>query len=151
MRMKNCMVHVGAAVAVALASGALYAQTSAVIHDLEDEGMLAVHSVSATEATPAPTAPSAADPGDKQEKRGFTVACDKPGGSGANFSWEEGDFSTTIYYHNNCSHAVKVTIHASDGVGVDYSECWKVKAGKKGKNEIKTSPFGEFHKLTRGC
>ncbi|MDC0675670.1 hypothetical protein [Nannocystis radixulma] len=151
MLMKNWIVHVGAAVAVALASGGLYAQTSSGTHGLGVEGMFAVHSVSATEAAPAPTAPPAAEPGDKQEKRGFVVACDKPGDGLANFSWEEGAGSTTIYYHNNCSHAVKVTIHASDGVGVDYSECWKVKAGKKGKKEIKTSPFGEFHKLTRGC
>ncbi|WAS96682.1 hypothetical protein [Nannocystis punicea] len=151
MLMKNRMAHVGIAVAVALASGALYAQTSSDMRGLAGEGVLAVHPVAATEAAPAAAAPPAAEPGDEQERRGFTVACDKPQDDGANFSWKEGEGSTTIYYHNHCPHPVKVTIHASDGVGVDYSECWKVKAGKKGKREIKTSPFGEFHRLTRGC
>jgi hypothetical protein len=108
-----------------------------------------VSTTSAKESTTKPDAPHATtSAAEEQEKRHFTVGCEKPGDS-ANFSWEEGNVTTTVYYNNHCSHAVKVTAHLHDLA--DFTECLTVKAGKKDKKIYRLGPAGKLYKLTRGC
>jgi hypothetical protein len=72
------------------------------VNDLHPRSSYPVSTTSAKESTTKSGAshatPSAAE---EQEKRHFTVGYEKPGDS-ANFSWEEGNVTTTVYYNNHC-------------------------------------------------
>ncbi|MGW8374446.1 hypothetical protein [Streptomyces sp. ODS28] len=82
-------------------------------------------------------------------QKSYSVKCSSGGGS-ANFRYKEGNVNTRIYFHNNCTHPVNVSVHTVD-LENTHKYCIATGAGQKGSKEIQQGASGSITKLTRGC
>ncbi|CAM3587201.1 hypothetical protein NOGI109294_04120 [Nocardiopsis gilva] len=76
-------------------------------------GIIAATATTMFAATPA----SAAEAATKGTVR-FSFGCNGSTKARANFSYNEGTVSTTVYYNNHCSHSVRVTVNMADASGL---------------------------------
>lgn len=108
-------------------------------------GIIAATATTMFAATPA----SAAEAATKGTVR-FSFGCNGSTKARANFSYNEGTVSTTVYYNNHCSHSVRVTVNMADASGQNI-HCLKVPAHKKGSKKYRQGLSGTFKGLSKGC
>ncbi|SDC41169.1 hypothetical protein [Actinokineospora iranica] len=96
--------------------------------------------------------PAAATGVDAQDTHRASIACAKPKGEKANYSWGDGNISVTVYFNNHCSHKVDagiVTQNATDGT---YSiRCMTTNGGTKGKKKFNIGALNKVVKIQKGC
>jgi hypothetical protein len=63
----------------------------------------------------------------------------------ANYFWDAGIQTTSVYYNNHCSHEVKVTLTFVSNPG-SRTECWSTPRGK-GEQEFTMG----LTDITKGC
>ncbi|GII90092.1 hypothetical protein [Sinosporangium siamense] len=76
-----------------------------------------------------------------------SVACSSPRGKRANYSWGNGNTSTTIYFNNHCSHKVSVTITFQSYMA-PIRKCMTVNPKTQGKKKWQ---FGKVLRFAKGC
>lgn len=70
-------------------------------------------------------------------------------GNRANFSYDEGGLSTTVYYNNHCSETQYVQALYENGT--DLGSCWHVPAQSKGSKKFSHALFQGFGGIEHGC
>lgn len=85
-------------------------------------------------------------------EQGASLSCSSPSGNKSNYSWENGNISTTVYFNNHCSHKVNAQLRIFDSeIGGAYYECLSTNGGTKGKKKFNIGATGSITKITRGC
>jgi hypothetical protein len=69
----------------------------------------------------------------------------------ANFSWEPGGSSTTVYYNNHCNKGKTITVYYMNGDFVDTYECLTAPPWTKGKEKFEYGAIGKFKTVRKGC
>lgn len=95
-------------------------------------------------AVPAQAAPAGTVGTESVHRVSFT--CSKPAGQKANYSWSDGIETTTVYYNNHCSQALKVTLHRTGTPFGNILTCWSTPT-KKGSIKF---IYG-LSAITKGC
>lgn len=80
-----------------------------------------------------------------------SIKCDSPKGAKANFSWEDGIDTVTVYYNNHCSHRVDAQLAFISGDGFATFKCLHVGAGVKGHTRYDTDSNWVLNKINKGC
>ncbi|MEU8395327.1 hypothetical protein AB0C28_09060 [Nonomuraea sp. NPDC048892] len=79
-----------------------------------------------------------------------SVRCIKPSGKKANYSWSDGNSSTTVYFNNHCSHRVYAQLHFKGPAGT-RKECLATNGGTKGKKKFHKGLAENLTNITRDC
>ncbi|MEU8357073.1 hypothetical protein AB0C27_13755 [Nonomuraea sp. NPDC048882] len=79
-----------------------------------------------------------------------SVRCIKPSGKKTNYSWSDGNSSTTIYFNNHCSHRVYAQLHFKGPAGT-RKECLATNGGTKGKKKFHKGLAENLTNITRDC
>lgn len=79
-----------------------------------------------------------------------SVRCIKPSGKKTNYSWSDGNSSTTVYFNNHCSHRVYAQLHFKGPAGT-RKECLATNGGTKGKKKFHKGLAENLTNITRDC
>jgi hypothetical protein len=94
---------------------------------------------------------SASDEVGPQAEHTASLKCSKPSGNRANYSWNDGSTTVTVYFNNHCSHKVDAKLTMKNPLsGHTYTRCMTTNGGTKGSDSF---VVGEFYleKITKGC
>ncbi|MEO3803031.1 hypothetical protein [Nonomuraea sp. B1E8] len=105
---------------------------------------LALLSAPATAGT-VTTVPAAAQAAERD-----STACIKPRGKKTNYSWTNGNSSTTVYFNNHCSHRVYAELHFKGPAGT-RTECLATNGGTKGKKKFRKGLAEDLTDISRDC
>ncbi|MEU0478421.1 MULTISPECIES: hypothetical protein [unclassified Streptosporangium] len=116
--------------------------------------MMVTPAMSATAQAAAPAAKVAAKSADTAgtlDVKRASIACSKPAGKKANYSWGTGsNDSTTVYFNNHCSHKVKAKLHFRAGGGQTTTKCLITNGKTSGKKKFWVTRY-HLKKITKGC
>ncbi|GAA1675056.1 hypothetical protein GCM10009733_085090 [Nonomuraea maheshkhaliensis] len=79
-----------------------------------------------------------------------SVRCIKPSGKKTNYSWSDGNSSTTVYFNNHCSHRVYAQLHFKGPAGT-RKECLATNGGTKGRKKFHKGLAENLTNITRDC
>ncbi|WP_165977686.1 hypothetical protein [Nonomuraea diastatica] len=79
-----------------------------------------------------------------------STACIKPSGRKTNYSWSNGNSSTTVYFNNHCSHRVYAKLHFKGPAGT-RTECLATNGGTKGKKKFRKGLAENLTNISRDC
>ncbi|MEV5890167.1 hypothetical protein [Nonomuraea fuscirosea] len=79
-----------------------------------------------------------------------SVRCIKPSGKKTNYSWSDGNSSTTVYFNNHCSHRVYAQLHFKGPAGT-RKECLATNGGTKGKKKFSKGLAENLTNITKDC
>ncbi|NBE93312.1 hypothetical protein FE391_39740 [Nonomuraea sp. KC401] len=106
--------------------------------------------VPASAATPGGTGAQAPQEGPSTLGE-LSIPCGKPPIAGrANFSYNPGSASVTVYYNNHCNHAVPVQVLAFSGSEDQYT-CILAPPHTKSSKKVSYGLAGSFQWLKKGC
>ncbi|TDE58156.1 hypothetical protein E1295_05970 [Nonomuraea mesophila] len=81
----------------------------------------------------------------------LSIPCGKPPVAGrANFSYNPGSASVTVYYNNHCNHMVAVQVLAFSGSEDQYT-CIQAPPHTKSSKKVSYGLAGSFQWLKKGC
>lgn len=126
--------------------------TVATVSTLALGGSSAAWAIPAQQQETGATIPAAADSDvGVQKKHTASLDCTSPKKNNANYSWENGSNSTTIYFNNHCGHKVNAKVRFVDPASGDpvLSKCLSTNGGTKGKKLYDLQLHAT--KITRGC
>ncbi|MFI6452732.1 hypothetical protein ACIBF6_14355 [Streptosporangium amethystogenes] len=78
------------------------------------------------------------------------IKCIRPGGKETNYSWKDGNSSTTVYFNNHCSHRVYAQLHFKGPAGT-RKECLATNGGTSGKKKFSKGLAENLTKITKDC
>ncbi|TDD11769.1 hypothetical protein E1292_04460 [Nonomuraea deserti] len=79
-----------------------------------------------------------------------STACIKPSGKKTNYSWTNGNSSTTVYFNNHCSHRVYAKLHFKGPAGT-RTECLATNGGTKGKKKFRKGLAENLTNISKDC
>jgi len=79
-----------------------------------------------------------------------SINCIRPSGKKTNYSWEDGNTSTTVDFNNHCSHRVYATVHF-DGPAGAREECLATNGGTDGRKKFRKGLAESLTKITKDC
>lgn len=100
-------------------------------------------------AVPA-TAAATAQTSVAQAAKRASITCIRPSGKKTNYSWKNGNSSTTVYFNNHCSHRVYAQLHFKGPEGT-RKECLATNGGTNGKKKFRKGLAENLTKITKDC
>ncbi|NBE95935.1 hypothetical protein FE391_12220 [Nonomuraea sp. KC401] len=79
-----------------------------------------------------------------------SVTCVRPTGRKTNYSWKDGNSSTTVYFNNHCSHRVYAELHFKGPAGT-RKECLATNGGTEGKKKFRKGLAENLTRITKDC
>ncbi|TMR97871.1 hypothetical protein [Nonomuraea basaltis] len=79
-----------------------------------------------------------------------SIKCIRPSRKKTNYSWKDGNSSTTVYFNNHCSHRVYAKLHFKGPVGT-RKECLATNGGTSGKKKFRKGLAENLTKITKDC
>ncbi|MEO3789529.1 hypothetical protein ABGB14_04920 [Nonomuraea sp. B10E15] len=79
-----------------------------------------------------------------------STACIKPSGRKTNYSWKNGNSSTTVYFNNHCSHRVYAKVHFKGPAGT-RTECLATNGGTNGKKKFRKGLAEDLTNISKNC
>ncbi|WP_433444267.1 hypothetical protein [Nonomuraea sp. CA-141351] len=102
----------------------------------------------ATRATMSEAASASAGVAQAVERE--SIKCIRPSGKRTNYSWEDGNTSTTVYFNNHCTHRVYATLHFKGPLGTE-KKCLATNGGTSGKKKFGKGVAVNLAKITKNC
>lgn len=103
----------------------------------------------AAQTTVSASSTTATSAGARAVKRS-SIKCIAPRGKKSNYSWGNGDTSTTVYFNNHCSHRVYAKLHFTSFSG-SFTRCLATNGGTSGKKKFGHGAIWNLKKITNDC